>query len=450
MKPHKDPTCGVCATNPFERNNYFHGKQFTVRDLVQEQSYINDKRHLINRMILGWGVVCGLDVTWYEKSGRLMVSPGMAIDCCGREIIVCEDKCIPVGTDDDDCCHEHEGPLEGTYVLCLEYQECHAEPIDLPASGCDDKSKTEYNRTREGYKFRLKRLEDACPREPHEIYCPSDKKHPVLRQDPRYDCWSEDVHHFLCRKLRYCEHECKDCDCVVLATITFENAGAGYAYQQQQQNKPPVEKPKPPQIDACTNRKFVYNNQLLYDLIYCYHGDLPHIVDFSWRTRAYPERQMSFDDFLQMMRHGVTVYFDQPLAPASLNEHTFMICYLYRETGTGTYLRKQIPASSIDCKQDGNCFTATFVARADWIKDELDSPNSELRADTRYEQGVVVEVLLRGSRIWSTAGKSLDGEYLVDKLPTGNGTQGGDFIDWFRVMPSGPTKPKGTSLGGQF
>ena len=56
MKPHTDSKCGVCATAQFERNNYFYGKQFTVRDLQQEQSYFNDKRYLINRMVLGWGV----------------------------------------------------------------------------------------------------------------------------------------------------------------------------------------------------------------------------------------------------------------------------------------------------------------------------------------------------------------------------------------------------------
>ena len=106
-------------------------------------------------------------------------------------------------------------------------------------------------------------------------------------------------------------------------------------------------------------------------------------------------------------------------------------------------MRKQIPTVEIRSEQEGPCFTATFVARPDWIKDELDSPNSELLADTRYESGVNIEIILRGSRIWSEAGKGLDGEYLADKLPTGNGTQGGDFIDWFRVMPPDRKKETG-------
>jgi hypothetical protein len=224
-----------------------------------------------------------------------------------------------------------------------------------------------------------------------------------------------------------------------------------YRSPQQDQSYETKQEVKPPKIDSCTNRKLVYNNQLLFDLIYCHHGDLPHIVDFNWRPLVYPQREITFENFLKLIRDdGVTVYFDQVLERSSVNEHTFMLSYLYRETGTGTYLRKQIPFSTIEFKEEGHCFTATFKANPTWIRDELDSPNSELRADTRYERGVTVEVVLRGSRIWSKAGKGLDGEYLADKLPTGNGTQGGDFVDWFRVLPSETKRPTGKSYEGQF
>jgi hypothetical protein len=292
----------------------------------------------------------------------------------------------------------------------------------------------------------------------------------------------------LCEKLKERCPECESCDCVILATITFPPAandkqypgrkpndygqqGGGYQdskqggkYQNPKQGggypdpKQGGGYPDPkqgggyqdPVVDPCTNRKLVYNNSLLYDLIYCYHGDLPHIVDFSWREYSYPAREITFDVFQQRIREGVTVYFDQDMIDETLNAHTFMITYLYRETGTGTYVRKQIPAHEIRPGKVGDCYTATFVAREDWIKDELDTPNSELRADTRYEPGVDVEIILRGSRIWSTGGKGLDGDYLRDRLPTGNGTQGGDFVDWFRVIPADEKKPKGKSYEGQF
>jgi hypothetical protein len=66
-----------------------------------------------------------------------------------------------------------------------------------------------------------------------------------------------------------------------------------------------LNRPRIPVVDPCTNRKLVYNNSLLYDLIYCNHGDLPHIVDFTWR-KAYPTREIGVDEFTQMMRDGLT------------------------------------------------------------------------------------------------------------------------------------------------
>ncbi|HKP84436.1 MAG TPA: hypothetical protein VJT69_20640 [Pyrinomonadaceae bacterium] len=494
MKPHKDSKCDVCATDPFERNNYFYGKQFTVRDLLQEQSYFNDKRHLINRMVLGWGVVCGLDVYWSPEKRKLVVEPGMALDCCGHEIIVCERQYLSFDKNDDDCCLEDRQRPVGKFVLCLEYHECNAEPIDFPAAGCDEKGKTEYNRIRERYKLRLKSWDDSCPKEPRDHICCSDNyKQSAAEEAFERECTTEELHHCLCHRLMEGCPECDNCDCVILATIDFgepppdQNYGQGYkqaygqqtqqggykqaygkqtqqgrykqAYGQQNYKQDPkyhgkgggYEQPEDPIVDPCTNRKLVYNNSLLYDLIYCYHGDLPHIVDFSWREHAYPAREVSIDTFLQMMRDGLTVYFDQPMEPDSLNRHTFIVSYLLRDTGTGAFVENRIPVQEIRKDTDGDCYTATFIATERWINKELDADDSELIAGMpNVDSGVDVEITLRGSRIWSTNGKSLDGDYLADKLPTGNGTQGGDFVDWFRVVPAEAKKTKPQSYKDEF
>ncbi len=45
---------------PFERNRYFYGKLLTVRDFEVEQRYHSGKRALLNRLVHGAGVVCGL------------------------------------------------------------------------------------------------------------------------------------------------------------------------------------------------------------------------------------------------------------------------------------------------------------------------------------------------------------------------------------------------------
>jgi hypothetical protein len=459
MKPHKDSKCGVCATDPFQRNNYFFGKQFTVRDLQQEQSYFNDKRHLINRMVLGWGVVCGLDVYWDRKKRKLVVGPGMALDCCGHEIVICENHYLSFDKNDDDCCLDDKQRPQGKFVLCLEYHECNSEPTDFPAAGCDEKGKTEYNRIVERYKLRLVSWDDACPKEPHDPYCPDQYKHDANDEQFQRECTTEDLHHYLCELLKRGCPECENCDCVILATIEFPNEPSGQDYKQQypddykqKQGKgyyqsQPVEDPV---VDPCTNRKLVYNNSLLYDLIYCNHGDLPHIVDFTWR-KTYPARELGLDEFTQMMRDGLTVYFDQPMNPESLNRHTFIVAYMLRDTGTGCFVEQRIPVQEIRTGWDGDCFYATFVATERWISKELDAEDSELIASLpNLEAGVDIEITLRGSRIWSDAGKGLDGDYLADKLPTGNGTQGGDFVDWFRVLPPGPKKTKAKSYKDEF
>lgn len=78
----------------FLRNHYFRGKLLTARDFEAEQDYMNNKRHLLNRMINGTGVICGLgidDVELSEIDMNIKIrfkTGGAAIDGWGREIIV--------------------------------------------------------------------------------------------------------------------------------------------------------------------------------------------------------------------------------------------------------------------------------------------------------------------------------------------------------------------------
>ena len=51
-----------CNLHQFQRNNYFYGKLMTVRDFEDEQSYLNEKRHLLNRLIHSSGIVCGFEL----------------------------------------------------------------------------------------------------------------------------------------------------------------------------------------------------------------------------------------------------------------------------------------------------------------------------------------------------------------------------------------------------
>lgn len=77
------------AAGPARRNRYFSGKLLTVADYQLEQRYHIERRWLINRMLHGSGVVSGLEVEQSEPGGW-RVSPGMALDAHGRELVVCE------------------------------------------------------------------------------------------------------------------------------------------------------------------------------------------------------------------------------------------------------------------------------------------------------------------------------------------------------------------------
>ncbi|MFO1207188.1 MAG: hypothetical protein U1E63_15940 [Burkholderiales bacterium] len=69
------------------------GKRLTADSFQVEQSYLLERRRLLNRTIHGWGVVYGYAVkpaalaSHEEGSGRLEIGPGLALDECGRELV---------------------------------------------------------------------------------------------------------------------------------------------------------------------------------------------------------------------------------------------------------------------------------------------------------------------------------------------------------------------------
>jgi hypothetical protein len=137
------------------RNRYFYGKLLDVHHFKLEQDYFNDKRWLLNRGVAGFGVVCGLGVEWTEDRKHVVVHPGVAIDKCGREIIVVR-KSEPLsvdleGTDPGpvsrDECDEDD---EWVHVsLC--YHECESDPERALGGDCDTEAVCAPSSIRERY-----------------------------------------------------------------------------------------------------------------------------------------------------------------------------------------------------------------------------------------------------------------------------------------------------------
>lgn len=80
---------GPGMPDPTLRNAFYYGKLMDAYHFELETNYLNAKRWLLNRLVVGSGVVCGLDVHGHGD-GHLSLSPGVAIDRCGREIVVAE------------------------------------------------------------------------------------------------------------------------------------------------------------------------------------------------------------------------------------------------------------------------------------------------------------------------------------------------------------------------
>ncbi|MBZ5529849.1 MAG: hypothetical protein LAO20_00330 [Acidobacteriia bacterium] len=138
-------TTGHCDLKTPVRNRYFYGKLLDVFHFEMEQNYLNAKRWLLNRLVTGYGVVCGLDVQPGDDGNSIVVTPGVAIDKCGREIIVTQEsrpftlpaapaspaQPAPTPGGSDKCC-------DGNWVnLALCFHECYCDPVPAFGGDCD-------------------------------------------------------------------------------------------------------------------------------------------------------------------------------------------------------------------------------------------------------------------------------------------------------------------------
>ena len=131
---------------PFERNRYYSGKMLSSSDFIIEQTYHNNKRHFINQMMFGSGIICGLSVYNLDDLS-LMVDSGAAMDACGREIIVDNtiiEKLSAVRGYDE---------LETNKAsLCIRYAE---EPVHEVYVAAQEGKENEFNHVDEGYELYL-------------------------------------------------------------------------------------------------------------------------------------------------------------------------------------------------------------------------------------------------------------------------------------------------------
>src|SRR5688500_10760918 len=92
--------CPTCTARTPTRNHYFTGKLLVERDFTDEQRYVMEKLRLHHQRLHGSGVVCGLQIVEHEtpscRDRYVVLRPGSAIDCCGKDILVVEPEVLDV------------------------------------------------------------------------------------------------------------------------------------------------------------------------------------------------------------------------------------------------------------------------------------------------------------------------------------------------------------------
>lgn len=81
------PDC--CELECLVQPRFFCGQLLADQDLTALVDWVKAKTGLA-RYRHGWGIVCGLDVHC-GRNGTVKVTPGYALDCCGRDVVVCEE-----------------------------------------------------------------------------------------------------------------------------------------------------------------------------------------------------------------------------------------------------------------------------------------------------------------------------------------------------------------------
>ena len=162
--PHQQQPCLDCELPTQERLNYFTGQFLLERDLRTEQEYHIAKHRQHNRYLHGHGTVCGLRVTEHPnpacRDRFVVLEPGLALDCCGREIVVQEpvyfDLVAALAS------QKADPTITGKHLLLsLCYAECKTEfvPALYAECGCTDTG-YEANRIYEGFEIEAKLVDD--------------------------------------------------------------------------------------------------------------------------------------------------------------------------------------------------------------------------------------------------------------------------------------------------
>jgi hypothetical protein len=242
------------------RNHYYYGKLLDADHFELETNYGNAKRWLLNRLVTGHGVVCGLNVkTGHESEPHVLkVAPGLALDGWGREIIVPHEASVtipselippatdhtvpgsanPAGGNPAQAQQQHPPPHYTDVHVVLCYQERQEMPEPVLTGDCGPDGPCVPGEIRERYYIDIRKGKvHAEGRKCHlpDFFQGGEINYPELARYVTQNC-----------------HKPPDDPCVLLANVRV--------------SAHPMGRCKAEEINV-TVRPIVYTNELLYHLI---------------------------------------------------------------------------------------------------------------------------------------------------------------------------------------
>jgi hypothetical protein len=146
------------------RNHYFYGQLLGVESFELETGYEVGQRRMLNRLVLGCGVVCGLGIDLLPDGRRIAVERGLAIDGWGREIVVprrTDPIEIPQQVIDASLERAGDCPEDACVQVVICYHECLGDPQPELAGDCQTADPCVPSTIRERYRIAFR---DHCER----------------------------------------------------------------------------------------------------------------------------------------------------------------------------------------------------------------------------------------------------------------------------------------------
>ena len=432
-----EPTPGRIVS---ERNRYFTGKALTVRDFTDEQAYFLSRHRLHNRLMHGWGVVCGLEVDPNPNPAcpdGLIVRKGIAIDGFGRELIVCRDVYLhlpaqpapspaptPVPSSPNPGNATADAPTAPKtppapqppgvvstplgdapidpppYVLCLFYG---TDPFEyVPALYADqtcDPYVTVAGRIQETPRLAFVSWEWFDQKVPSCWKTEGDLKTGPATTNGQHSSWSD------------CATWITDaCGCLQMSTLCGGMIPLAVITPQPDKDGHAV----PPKIDTGGRHHLVVDP--------C--RTLTHVCWFNWRHGC----RSSLD---ALEYQGLVIVFDHPVRRykghrKGVNAFTFLAEY---RTHGGHWLPLDFEVPPYLDDEDPR--RAMYRIHPKYF---------HTRDHCRRVLGKMVRVTLKCDFIVDLQGLPVDGNFLNGRRPTGDGIPGGTFESWFRVRKKWPQK----------